>query len=464
MISKKMPRLLIGATGSGCGKTTFTCGLLQALIDEGKKPLAFKCGPDYIDPMFHTEVLGVPSRNLDLFFTEEDTARYLMAKQADKGDIAIIEGVMGYYDGLAGISHKASSFDLAAATAAPAILLADGRGKSLSLLAEIKGFLEFQHNSRIKGVILNRVSPMIYPQLKQLIEEQLPIKVYGYLPKMEDCILESRHLGLITAREIRNLQGIIRRLAEQIKKSVDLQSLLKLAEETQPVVCRKPKLPEPLPEPVSIGIAKDRAFCFYYQDNLDLLKELGAELIPFSPAEDKDLPEEISGLLFGGGYPELYLPQLSQNCTMRDQVRNAVKSGMPCLAECGGFMYLNREIGDPEGNVYPMAGVLAGESYPEKKLGRFGYITLTASKDNLLCKKGQQLKGHEFHYWDCTKTGAAFHAQKPLRKKNWECIVAEENLFAGYPHIYFYSAPEAAGCFLEVCRKYGHTLKQGKRL
>ena len=127
-------------------------------------------------------------------------------------------------------------------------------------------------------------------------------------------------------------------------------------------------------------------------------------------------------------------------------------------------MYLNREIGDPEGNVYPMAGVLAGESYPEKKLGRFGYITLTASKDNLLCKKGQQLKGHEFHYWDCTKTGAAFHAQKPLRKKNWECIVAEENLFAGYPHIYFYSAPEAAGCFLEACRKYGHTLKQGKRL
>ena len=354
---------------------------------------------------------------------------------------------MGYYDGLAGISAEASSWDLAGATGTPAVLLLDGRGKSVSLLAEIKGFLELEKKSHIQGVILNRISGMLYPELKTMIETKLPVRVYGYLPKMEDCSLESRHLGLVTAKEVRDLQAIIGRLANQIKKTVDLAGLMELAGSAEDLSFQNLELPAPLKEPVQIGVAKDKAFCFYYQDNLDLLEELGAEIVPFSPLEDTRLPEGICGCMFGGGYPELYLAQLSENTTMRGEIRRAVESGMPCFAECGGFMYLHETLKGRDGKAWPMAGVIGGESYPTDKLGRFGYITLTSQKETLLGPQGQGLKGHEFHYWDSTCPGNAFHAQKPLRKRGWECVVAEKNLFAGYPHLYFYSNPQAAQKF-----------------
>lgn len=454
MNSARLPRLLIGAVGSGCGKTTFTCGLLRAFADLGKKPVSFKCGPDYIDPMFHTEVLGVPSRNLDLFFAKEPMVRYLMAKHARQAGVAVVEGVMGYYDGLAGISAEASSWHLARATETPAVLLLDGRGKSVSLLAEIKGFFELEKESQIRGVILNRISGMIYPQLKERIETRFPVRVYGYLPQMEDCSLESRHLGLVTAKEVRNLTEMIETLARQMTKTVDLEGLLKLAESAGDLSFETPHLPRPLKEPARIGIAKDRAFCFYYEDNLDLLRDLGAELIPFSPLEDRALPEEIRGLIFGGGYPELYPSRLSQNESMRNAVRFAVEDGMPCFAECGGFMYLHETLEDREGNAFPMAGVIRGRSFPTGKLTRFGYISLTSRRDTLLGPKGQTLRGHEFHYWDSDCPGEAFYAQKPLRQRGWECIVAEKNLFAGYPHLSFSSNPQAAENFLHACVSY----------
>lgn len=462
MIKKKFPRLLIGAAGSGSGKTTFTCGLLRALQKNGRQPVSFKCGPDYIDPMFHTEVLGIPSRNLDLFFAEENIVRYLMAKHSEQGEIGIIEGVMGYYDGLAGISPQASSWDLARVTKTPAILLIDGRGKSVSLLAEIKGFLELESDSQIRGVILNRISDMIYPELKEMIEERLQVKVYGYLPKLEECALESRHLGLVTAAEIQDLQAIIEALAEQIGKTVELQALTELAESADSLLYGNPELPAPIPERVSIGVAKDAAFCFYYQDNLDLLAELGIDAVPFSPMEDKKLPGEIAGLMFGGGYPELYLPRLSQNESMRGQIKEAIEAGIPCFAECGGFMYLHENLKGRDGKSWPMVGAVEGESYPTENLGRFGYVTLTANRDNLLCAQGEQLKAHEFHYWDSTSPGDAFHARKPLRKRNWNCVQARENLFAGYPHIYFYSNTQAALRFAKACLAWSRRQKAGE--
>ncbi|WP_256131570.1 cobyrinate a,c-diamide synthase [Anaerovorax odorimutans] len=451
---RNVPRILIGASGSGCGKTTFTCGLLQALKNMGKHPAAFKCGPDYIDPMFHSEVLEVPSRNLDLFFAESNTVRFLLSKHTAEADIAVMEGVMGYYDGLAGISPQASSYDLALKTRTPAVLLLDGRGKSLSLLAEIKGFLELEEESMIRGVILNRVSEMIYPQLKEMVEERLPVKVYGYLPKMDDCGLESRHLGLVTAAEIKDLRQIICRLAEQLEKSVDLAGLMALACSAAPLCCQEPVLPQRRGPKVRIGLARDKAFCFYYQDNLDLLSELGAELVPFSPLEDDHMPEGLDGLMIGGGYPELYLRQLSENVSMREHIKKAITAGLPCQAECGGFMYLHETVKAQDGSAFPLVGLIAGESYPLGKLSRFGYITLTAGQDTMLCKKGESIKGHEFHYWDSTCAGDAFHARKPLRKKAWDCIVAGDNLFAGYPHIYYYSNPAAAERFLAACRAY----------
>lgn len=464
-----VPRFMIGAAGSGSGKTTVTCGLLAAFLARGIRTISFKCGPDYIDPMFHTEVLGIPSRNLDLFFTDEKTTVGLMTKGAVSQDcqLAVIEGVMGYYDGLAGISTEASSYDLARVTKTPVVLLLDCKGKSVSLLAEIKGFLEYRPNSQIRGVILNRLSPMLYPELKGMIQEELGIQVFGYLPVMEDCGLESRHLGLVTAKEVGNLREITERLGAQMSQTVDLDGIFAMAKEAPSL-----DLDSGLgkgegagsghqPSKVRIGIAQDKAFCFYYQDNLDLLTELGAELVPFSPLTDRQLPEKLAGLYIGGGYPELYLDRLSENRTLMEEIRGGLESGMPCIAECGGFMYLHQWISDREGKKYSMVGAISGESFPTGKLQRFGYIRLTASRDTVLCGAGESLPGHEFHYWDSTNTGDACRAEKPLRNRGWDCIVTDGknskgNLFAGYPHVHLCQNPRGARRFIEACQRRMH--------
>ncbi|MDD3169548.1 MAG: cobyrinate a,c-diamide synthase [Eubacteriales bacterium] len=458
MEQKNIPRIMIAAAGSGSGKTTVTCGLLQAFLNRGWKPASYKCGPDYIDPMFHSEVLGIKSRNLDLFFTDENTTNYLLCRNAGTADLAVLEGVMGYYDGLAGKSTDCSSYDLSRKTGTPVILVADCKGMSASIVALIKGFIELRKDHCIKGVILNRIPPMLYEEIKNLIEEELPIEVLGYLPVMADCRLESRHLGLVTAKEIGNLQEIITKVAAQMTASVDLDRILAIAEEAPSIRFQIPEAIKRIRAQtkheagVKIAVAMDKAFCFYYQDNLDLLAELGAELIPFSPLEEKALPSDIQGLILGGGYPELYLEQLSGNQTMLESIRGAIEGGLSCLAECGGFMYLHQWMKDRDGTRYRMAGVIEGESFPTERLTRFGYLTLTALEDNLLCAKGTELKGHEFHYWDSTNTGHGFQAKKPLRKTSWDCMIIKGNLLAGYPHIHFYSNIEAAIEFLGKVR------------
>ena len=447
---------MIAATGSGCGKTTITCGLLQALLNRGKKLASFKCGPDYIDPMFHSEVLGIKSRNLDLFFNEVNTIKYLLSKNANGCDLAIIEGVMGYYDGLAAKTMACSSYDLARKTATPVILVVDCQGMSFSILAVIKGFVEMRHDSNVKGIILNRMSPVLYANMKELIEAELDVQVLGYLPEIKDSQIESRHLGLVTAQEIGNLKEIINRLAEQIENSIDLNKIIQIAEKAVPL---EYELAEELQKvnristnvPIKIAVAMDKAFCFYYQDNLDLLEELGAEILTFSPLEDSALPAGIHGIIIGGGYPELYLKQLSKNQKMRQEIKQVITQGMPCLAECGGFMYLHQYIKDEQGIPHQMVGAIEGESFPTHKLSRFGYISLVAQGDNLLCEKGMEIKGHEFHYWDSTNTGNSCHAQKPLQKANWDCVIADRNLWAGFPHIHFYHNPEIAIRFLKHC-------------
>ena len=470
MKQKNIPRILIAAAGSGSGKTTVTCGLLQAYLNRGSKLSSFKCGPDYIDPMFHSEVLGIQSRNLDLFFTGEDTTKYLFCKNAESGSLSIIEGVMGFYDGLAGKSTDCSSYDLACKTQTPVILIVDCKGMSVSIAAVIKGFLEFRKDNGIRGVILNRIPAMLYPEIKELIEKELAVEVLGYLPEMADCQLESRHLGLVTAKEIGNLREIINKLAGQMQKSVDLDRILQIAEEAPAMTCRIPEELSSINQEKSsimsqealrginpvkslkIAVAMDKAFCFYYQDNLDLLEELGAEIVPFSPLEDKCLPEGIQGLILGGGYPELYLEQLSENKGMLLDIKRVIDNGIPCIAECGGFMYLHQWIKDRSEKKYDMVGVIEGESFPTNKLSRFGYITLTALEDNVLGRKGTELKGHEFHYWDSTNTGKSVRAQKPLRASNWDCIAATKNMWAGYPHIHFYSNIKVAIEFIRKVR------------
>lgn len=444
-MKKELPRILIAGTNSGCGKTTFVSGLLTALKRREKDLRAFKCGPDYIDPMFHASALGVPCRNLDLQFFDENTLRFSLAKNG--GSLSVIEGVMGYYDGV-GMTTRASSYAVAMASDTPAVLVVDARGAAHSVLAVIGGFLNLHPKSHIRGVILNRCSAMLYPRMKQAIADQFggAVLPLGYLPVMKDCTLESRHLGLITAQEMTDLQEKLEVLADQIEKSVDIPALLSLAASAPELSWEPVALPEE-GLPLRIAVARDNAFCFYYEDNLDLLRSLGAELVPFSPIADAALPENIRGLYLGGGYPELYAESLSENQSMKDSIRQALEAGLPCIAECGGFLYLQKEL---EGR--PMVGFLPGTGHNTGKLSRFGYVTLTAQKDNLLCAAGEQIPAHEFHYYDTTCNGEDFLAQK-ADGRAWRCGIATETLYAGFPHFHFYAHPQMAARFLAACRK-----------
>ena len=463
----KIPRIMLAAPNSGSGKTLITCGLLQALKNKGRNLASFKCGPDYIDPLFHTRVLGVPSRNLDTYFSGRELTRTLFGTHAQQADLAVMEGVMGFYDGVAGVTLTASSWELADVTDTSVILVVNMRGMSLSVAALIQGFMQMQPESHIGGVILNQTSEFMCRQLEPVIKERCGIPVLGFVPKVTECVIESRHLGLVTPAELTDLQERIEKLAEILTDTLDLEAIIRLAEDA-PDFTWTP-LEQFLPreyqeqsaqvkalsaETLRIGVAKDEAFCFYYEDNLDLLRMLGAETVFFSPLHDQKLPENLQGLLIGGGYPELYAKQLSENESMRRDIREKITAGMPYLAECGGFMYLHESMEDMQTCRWPMAGVLKGNAYYTGKLGRFGYVELTAKENQMLCKNGERIKAHEFHYFDSTENGAAFYATKPKRSRGWECIQAGNVYAAGFPHLYYYSNPRFAANFVEACRRY----------
>lgn len=454
MAEVKVPRFMISAPGSGSGKTTIVCGLLKALIEKGLNVAAFKSGPDYIDPMFHSRVIGAKSRNLDLFMLGKETTRYLVAKNSRQADVAVFEGAMGFYDGM-GKTTEASAYELACTCDVPVVLVVNGKGAALSIAATIKGFKDFRKDSHIVGAILNNVNPMSYLFYKDVIEQETGVKLLGYFPAMQDCNFESRHLGLVTAEEIGDLQQIVERLAVQAAKSVDLEALLEIARAAQPLSYNEVSL-EPLGK-ARIAIAQDKAFCFYYQDALDLLTELGAELVPFSPIADKHLPEHISGLVLGGGYPELYAEQLAANKELLQEVKTAIDGGMPCFAECGGFMYLLERYCEGE-KIYNWVGAVPGESAMTKKLTRFGYVHLTAQQDNVLCRAGEKINGHEFHYSDSTNNGTGFLAAKASGRGSWECATATPTLYAGYPHIHLWGNPEFARNFVQHCCEFAAQL------
>ena len=449
-----IPRILLAAGASGSGKTLLTCGLLQALVNRKMKVASFKCGPDYIDPMFHSRVIGTKSRNLDTFFTDAETTRYLLGKNAADCDIAVMEGVMGYYDGVGGISTKASAYDLADTTDTPVILVVNSRGMSISLAAYIKGFMEYKENSHIKGVIFNQMSPMLYPRMKELLEKELNIKVLGYVPKMDDCVIESRHLGLVLPDEIPELKENLHRLAEVLEKTLDIDAILQLAESARELSAKEPRIDFCLKHPLRIGVADDEAFCFFYEDNFRLLRKMGAELVHFSPIRDKKLPAGLDGLLLYGGYPELNGKELEKNTSMREEIQKALSGGMPCMAECGGFMYLHEEMEAMDKKFYHMAGVLPGRAYRTPRLNRFGYVTLIQNHSVLGCETLGEIPAHEFHYFDSENCGKAFHAAKPESMRNWECIHGTETMLAGFPHLYYYGNPKVAEAFLKECMKY----------
>ena len=463
-MTKKIRRIMIAAPKSGSGKTTITCALLQICKEQGEKVFSCKCGPDYIDPMFHRQVLGVPSRNLDTFFTGEEGTEELFLRDREDGDLVVMEGVMGLYDGLGGIREEGSSYHLAKVTKTPIVLVVDAKGMGRSVIPLIAGFLSYDERHLIRGVIFNRMSEAYYRILKPLAEQELGITVLGYFPENKKLQIAGRHLGLCMPGELEELQGQIRTAAEKLRETVDIPGLLQIAEKAEPLAGRTYDRenirirPDETSIP-KIAIARDEAFCFYYEENLRMLEQAGAELIYFSPLHDKRLPDNIHGLLLGGGYPELYAGQLSENTEMREAVFTAVRSGLPTVAECGGFMYLHTFLEDQEGHSYPLAGVLPGKCFYTGRLVRFGYIELEENGGYFL-PAGSRIRGHEFHYFDSEDNGGDCTAYKTTTGRSYHCVHAGENHWYGFPHLYYPSCPAFAERFVEKAAQYRQQRKE----
>lgn len=450
---RRIPRLILAAAHSGSGKTMICMGILAAFQKRGLSIASYKCGPDYIDPMFHSRVLGLATRNLDTYFTDRETTRMLFAQgQPDGTELALIEGVMGYYDGAGLTTETGSTYELAMTLDAPVVLIIDAAGMSLSAVAVLRGFLEYRKPSQIVGVLFNRMSKQVYEAIRPEVEA-LGICPCGYVPKLPNMELPSRHLGLVTPEELTDLKTYTEKLAAQIEESVDLEALLSLANAAPEFTWKSMELPR-LSRPLSVSVAKDEAFCFLYEDNLNYLRRIGAHVQFFSPMHEERIPDKTDVLLLTGGYPELYAEHLSANINMLQSVRAALEAGVYVLAECGGFLYLTETLEDMEGHAYPMAGWIPAKAFQTKKLGRFGYVELTPKAG------GERIRGHEFHYFDTTDNGSGFIAKKPFRDVSWECMHVSEQALIGFPHLYYYSNPkflaERLELYIQVCESYGN--------
>lgn len=433
------PRILLTSTQSGGGKTTLTCGIMQALVNKKLKVSSFKCGPDYIDPLFHQEIVGKKSTNLDLFFMGEDLLKQSFDAHTTDTNIAVIEGVMGYYDGIAGKTSTASAYEVASCLDCMTVLIVDAKGASFSIIATIQGFVNMYPDSKIKAVILNRCTTMLYNLLAPLIEEKCGVISLGFLPQEQEFAIESRHLGLVTATEIADLHDKINKIAHAVEQNINLDLLIKLSKECSNISYNQVNLKRSLfnqtlgsNQNFKIGIALDKAFCFYYNETFELFKKLAFEVEFFSPLSDESIPKNCNAIYFGGGYPELYLNQLEQNFSMKTSIKKAIfDNNIITLAECGGYMYLGETIDNKE-----MVGIIKANFFNTNKLTRFGYIDLITSQDNIITQKNQILKSHEFHYYDSENNGDTFKACKPITNRSWQACHSSKNLLAGFPHLY----------------------------
>ena len=410
----------------------------MALKRRGCAPCAFKSGPDYIDPMFHRAVMGVESRNLDLFFSAPETVRTLYAKGAAGHGAAVCEGAMGFYDGLGGVSDRASAWHLADTLGLPVLLVVEPKGQSLTLAAELNGLVNFRTPSHIAGILLNNCTARMHALLAPMLEKETGLPVLGFLPKLPEAVIGSRHLGLYTAAEVENLQQKLALLADAAEEHIDWPRLLALCEKEPPAL---PVQPETPPARVRIAVAQDEAFCFTYAETLEAFRDAGAEVVFFSPLRDTALPENIGGLYLPGGYPELHARELSENTSLLREIKRKIESGLPTAAECGGFLYLGQSLTDAEGQSWPMVGVLPGEAKDAGRLVRFGYAALSADSDSMLFRAGESFPIHEFHHWDSTANGTALAAKKPVGGAAWRCGSVNEHFYAGFPHLYWAGTP-----------------------
>lgn len=495
MHSKKFSRILIAAPKSGSGKTLITCGLLNLLKRKKYNVTSFKCGPDYIDPMFHRKVLGINGGNLDSFFQDRDGIRKALFNSGV--EYAVIEGVMGIYDGLELSSSKASAYDIASITDTPIILVIDGKGAGRTLISSIKGILIDDEKALISGIIINNISKQYFDKLSPILSDELVkvnpnVKILGCLPHIKDISIDSRHLGLMLPEEICDLNKQIDCISDAIETNCNVDDILAIMNEASEInVTASGVIAEQEADkcfeigrqtakntPIRLAVARDDAFCFYYKENLELLTNKGVELVPFSPIKDGKLPENISGILLGGGYPENHLEALSNNKNLLLEIKEKLQNGLPCLAECGGFMYLHNSVSDINGKSYKMVGAIDGECTYTGHLVRFGYIELNSETSEIeyeayntsnlindevatLSKHVKNMKAHEFHYYDSTCNGDALLATKPakdiqkdIKKRSWRAGISTENSLMGFPHLYYPSNPQFVDVFIGKMYEY----------
>jgi len=469
----KTPKIVIAGTHSSVGKTSISLCIMSAFKNMGLKVQPFKIGPDYIDPSYHTVATGFSSHNLDVWMTGANEVCSLYEQNTLNKDIAIIEGVMGLFDGFASTNDQGSTAQIAKLLNAPVILVVDAGKMARSVSAIIKGYQALDPQINLCGVILNRVASVHHLNiLKESIEHYNAIPVLGSLKKDESIAIPERHLGLKTSSENNELQQC---LAQLIKHTTTSDEVLKInlneilncakqnAKDIKPFKYEIKKLIKIMD--VRIAYARDKAFQFYYQANLDYLESLGATLVPFSPLNDNQMPQDIDGLYFGGGFPEVYAKELESNARMRQSIQNSIQDGIPTYAECGGLIYLAEAIKTIEGNRYQMVGVIPGTIEMTHKLQNFGYCENTFVNDCLIGKQGEQFRGHEFHYssWSHEGERAALQVEKKRRKTTRLEGFSKNNLFATYVHCHFLSNKKIAERFLLQSLKYSDSKKENKK-
>lgn len=464
-------RIMISAPRSGCGKTYITILLIRALMKKGYVVCSAKCGPDYIDTMYHRKVLGIETLNLDSFFVDNNEGlNSLLDASINRAnaDICIMEGAMGFYDGLGGVSVKASTYEISDRCDSPVILVVDAKGSSVTMAAVVNGIKSYKVNN-IEGIILNRCSVSFYDRLKELIEKECGLRVLGYMPELKNMTMPSRHLGLLSPEEIDGFECWINEALEQFEKSVNVDEIFDIARE--PDIFREEKYIDEefifdnknqIVNKYRIAIARDEAFSFYYNENEEFLKKRGADIVYFSPIHDEKLPENIDGLILGGGYPEIYAKELSGNIHMREDIKAKLELHLPFIAECGGFLYLQQDIVDINNNRYDMVGFFEGKGFPKGRLVRFGYTTLQFKEKGCLGKAGTEIRCHEFHHWDCTDNGEAAIAQKQYGR-DYECMKYSEYYAAGFPHFYFEANPAAFDVWIKKCLEHKEKRNKGER-
>lgn len=460
------PRLVLGGTSSGAGKTTITVGLMAALAKRGMAVQGFKVGPDYIDPTFHTAATGRISRNLDTWMMEPASMKEIFWRASEGADISLIEGVMGFYDGKDPKSNRGSTAEIGMLLDAPVILVVDIKAMARSAAAIVKGFQLLEPAVNIAGVIANRAGSANHFQLvKTAIEQECGVPVIGYLPHDPAITSPERHLGLVPAIERGEMNPWLDLLAEKVAATVDLDQLLALMQEHAPfdkpesVLFKKKEQIDQ--EPVTIAVARDSAFHFYYQENFELLESHGAKLHFFSPLAGELPPEDADGLYIGGGFPEEFAASLEEQREVRQALKQRIESGLPTFAECGGFMFLCEAIHDRTGNRHEMLGIVKNEVRMQSKLAALGYREAVALADNLLLKAGETARGHEFHYSALVHDSEQGHAYEVsgLRGRKKEGY-AERNLLAGYTHLHFASNPQMVERWLTICRQWKQARKE----